>query len=336
MKPPVLATLAHAGMHRCSGALRGARVDCARARSAECAFQGVLSAVTCMLSSVLCALHASHHRWLGTCDRHILTVSLAVQLLADEGGRRLMVFCNSVQSCRAVDHHLVEAGFSTVCFHGDVPAPARKTAIAQFTDAAVASSAQQPVLVCTDLAARGIDMPARVDHVINFDMPSNPVWYLHRSGRTARAGADGAVTSLMQSAMERTLGQRIERALTNSEPLDQLSGVKEDPNLRNHGRGGAAPQEQRKSRGNNHRKWQAQSKQGKPGSGAKQGKQLQHGEQGRAGRPAGEQQQAGKPPGRGRRPARGSGSGRRRVGTRAVGVAMWGAQMSGPVLRARL
>jgi superfamily II DNA/RNA helicase len=48
-------------------------------------------------------------------------------------------------------------------------------------------------MVCTDLAARGLDFPARVDHVVNFDFPKTPVDYLHRTGRTARAGSSGKV-----------------------------------------------------------------------------------------------------------------------------------------------
>lgn len=48
-------------------------------------------------------------------------------------------------------------------------------------------------MVCTDLAARGLDFPARVDHVVNFDFPKSPIDYLHRTGRTARAGSSGKV-----------------------------------------------------------------------------------------------------------------------------------------------
>lgn len=166
-----------------------------------------------------------------------------------------MVFCNSISSCRAVDHYLTEAGVPTVCFHGEMPAPMRKITIATFTDLRVADTPTQPVLVCTDLAARGIDMPARVDHVINFDMPSGPTWYLHRSGRTARAGADGAVTSLMQSAADRTLGFRIENALKNNLPLDELSPIKAvQPDQK---RASAVPDN---AKGSHHRKYVAQER----------------------------------------------------------------------------
>ena len=99
-----------------------------------------------------------------------------------------------------------------MCYHGDVPLEERKTAIAEFSGAlstaassddedgdawggaSTAAAEQPPVLVATDLAARGLDIPGRVDHVVNFDFPLNPVDYLHRTGRTARAGATGEHT----------------------------------------------------------------------------------------------------------------------------------------------
>lgn len=65
-------------------------------------------------------------------------------------------------------------------------------------------------------------MPARVDHVVNFDFPQSPVDYIHRAGRTARAGMRGKVTSLLQKR-DLVLGDRIEDALRNDRPLDDLS-----------------------------------------------------------------------------------------------------------------
>ena len=81
-------------------------------------------------------------------------------------------------------------------------------------------------MVCTDLAARGLDIPGRVDRVINFDFPLNPVDYLHRTGRTARAGSNGSVVSVL-SKKDRVLAARIERALETKQPLDELSADKD-------------------------------------------------------------------------------------------------------------
>jgi superfamily II DNA/RNA helicase len=98
-----------------------------------------------------------------------------------------MVFCNTLGSCRAVDHFLSERGTSSVNYHGAVPAEERVENLKKFKGEDGADSV--PALVCTDLAARGLDLV--VDHVINFDFPLNPIDYLHRTGRTARMGAKG-------------------------------------------------------------------------------------------------------------------------------------------------
>lgn len=105
-------------------------------------------------------------------------------------GGRVMVFTNTVDSCRWVDHFLVERGYTTSCVHGSMPPPRRDAAYDAFR------GGRTQLLVATDVAARGLDNLA-VDHVILFDFPASAVEYLHRAGRTARAGARGRVTSLV-------------------------------------------------------------------------------------------------------------------------------------------
>ncbi|KAG6408495.1 hypothetical protein SASPL_131508 [Salvia splendens] len=100
-------------------------------------------------------------------------------------GNRVMVFCNTLSSSRAVDHFLSESQISTVNYHGEVPAEQRVENLEKFKS----NDGDCPTLVCTDLAARGLDLD--VDHVIMFDFPSNSIDYLHRTGRTARMGAKG-------------------------------------------------------------------------------------------------------------------------------------------------
>jgi superfamily II DNA/RNA helicase len=72
---------------------------------------------------------------------------------------------------------------------------------------------------------RGLDMPAAVDHVVNFDFPMNPVDYIHRTGRTARAGASGRITSIV-AKRDAVLASRIQAALADNRPLDELSAAK--------------------------------------------------------------------------------------------------------------
>lgn len=82
-------------------------------------------------------------------------------------GKHVMVFCNTLASCRATEHHLAERGVPTLCYHGDVPLDGRREALAQFASAADPPSSQ-PVLVCTDLAARQGPLPLRL--VLRFDV----------------------------------------------------------------------------------------------------------------------------------------------------------------------
>ncbi|RZC55268.1 hypothetical protein C5167_014124 [Papaver somniferum] len=131
-------------------------------------------------------------------------------------GNRVMVFCNTLNSSRAVDHYLGENQIFTVNYHGEVPAEQRVENLKKFKS----ETGDCPTLVCTDLAARGLDLD--VDHVIMFDFPSNAIDYLHRTGRTARMGAKGKVTSLI-SRKDQLLANRIEQAIGKNESLESLS-----------------------------------------------------------------------------------------------------------------
>ena len=156
------------------------------------------------------------------------------------GGRdKTLVFCNTVASCRAVEHFLRErGGFGGTgkddddhddheanrlfCYHGDMNSLEREKSLRDFRAAADAEA--KATLVCTDLAARGLDVPD-VGHVVMFDFPRNPVDYLHRAGRTARAGSDGVVSALVGKP-DRVLANAITRAIANGEPIAELSSDK--------------------------------------------------------------------------------------------------------------
>jgi superfamily II DNA/RNA helicase len=77
-------------------------------------------------------------------------------------------------------------------------------------------------MVATDLAARGLDFAGRIDHVVNFDFPLSAIDYLHRAGRTARAGATGRVTSLL-GPRDRSLARAIQHAMQQGLPLDAVT-----------------------------------------------------------------------------------------------------------------
>ena len=128
---------------------------------------------------------------------------------------RLMIFCNTIPSARSTAHALAEAGLSLACLHGGIPPQLREREYAAFRDGLV------PVLVCTDAAARGLDLPS-VSHVVNFDFPLSPIDYLHRVGRTGRAGAAGVAISFVQKH-DAVLAIAIERAVARRMPLDALS-----------------------------------------------------------------------------------------------------------------
>ncbi|KAI5060358.1 hypothetical protein GOP47_0024778 [Adiantum capillus-veneris] len=133
---------------------------------------------------------------------------------------RVMVFCNTLNSCRAVDHYLNENGVTTVNYHGAVPAEERVEVLNKFR-----TEEKCPALVCTDLAARGLDLV--VDHVIMFDFPLNSIDYLHRTGRTARMGAKGKITSLV-SKKSLALAELIEEAIHKGETLEGVSLLRKD------------------------------------------------------------------------------------------------------------
>ena len=94
------------------------------------------------------------------------------------------MFSRTKHGADKIVRQLEAAGIAAGAIHGNKSQPQRERAIAAF------KSGDMPVLIATDIAARGIDIPG-VSHVVNFDLPDVPEQYVHRIGRTARAGADG-------------------------------------------------------------------------------------------------------------------------------------------------
>jgi ATP-dependent RNA helicase RhlE len=110
--------------------------------------------------------------------------ALLATILQREGVERALVFSRTKHGADKIVRQLEAAGIAAGAIHGNKSQAQRERAIAAF------KSGDMPVLIATDIAARGIDIPG-VSHVFNFDLPDVPEQYVHRIGRTARAGADG-------------------------------------------------------------------------------------------------------------------------------------------------
>ena len=199
-------------------------------------------------------------------------------LEGDQSVGLTLVFCNTVSSCRAAQHALAESGMECLSYHGELNSLARGenlklfreagkavssgTDTAQnnsndewedewqeydeyahegdgFIDSIPSTSKRIPrIMICTDIAARGLDVP-EVDHVVMFDFPLNPIDYLHRAGRTARgihpnadhyntnSSGNGRVSAFV-AKRDRVLAMAIEGAVQRGEPLDGLSSRKSD------------------------------------------------------------------------------------------------------------
>ena len=131
-------------------------------------------------------------------------------LINDNAGKSILVFgatCNNVQRLALMLRNL---GFPAVCLHGQMSQPKRLGALNKF------KSGGRDILICTDVASRGLDIPS-VDVVINFDLPGHGKDYIHRVGRTARAGRSGkAVAMVTQYDVE--VYQRLEGLLGRKLP----------------------------------------------------------------------------------------------------------------------
>ncbi|WP_052861190.1 MULTISPECIES: DEAD/DEAH box helicase [Streptomyces] len=115
---------------------------------------------------------------------------LVARVLQAEGRGLAMVFCRTKRTAADIADQLAQRGFASGAVHGDLGQGAREQALRAFRNGKV------DVLVCTDVAARGIDVEG-VTHVINYQSPEDEKTYLHRIGRTGRAGAKGTAVTLV-------------------------------------------------------------------------------------------------------------------------------------------
>ncbi|WP_332687153.1 DEAD/DEAH box helicase [Bosea sp. (in: a-proteobacteria)] len=160
-----------------------------------------------------------------------------------------IVFCNRKRDVATLHKSLQTHGFPAVALHGDMDQYARMAALESFR------TGEFPILVASDVAARGLDIPA-VSHVFNFDVPTHAEDYVHRIGRTGRAGREGASFTIVTrhdeklvAAIEKLTGNKIEwegpglDALPAGEPREERRGRRGEER-----RGGRAPRSGRDGR----------------------------------------------------------------------------------------
>ncbi len=134
-----------------------------------------------------------------------------------------VAFCNTKQQCQELVSSLREAGYSAVALHGDLEQRDRDQVLVQFSNQSCA------ILVATDVAARGLDI-SDLAAVINYDLPRDPENYIHRIGRTGRAGKEGLALSLVADSEDyklRTIGD-YRQADCELEPLP-ITAAQDNP-----------------------------------------------------------------------------------------------------------
>ena len=131
----------------------------------------------------------------------------------------MIIFCISKERAKEVEELLGGKDFNTALLTGDMTPTKRKTVMKQFRDAKI------QILVASDIAARGLDVEG-VTHVINYDVPHDANWYVHRVGRTGRAGKDGVAITLYTAEelnwlhnIESKLGITLEKQAVNGRPI---------------------------------------------------------------------------------------------------------------------
>jgi len=136
--------------------------------------------------------------------------NLLAEILGDDRLGRTLVFTRTKHGADRVVRHLESSGIASAAIHGNKSQSQRERALGSFREG------RTKVLIATDIAARGIDVDG-VTHVINFDLPNIPESYVHRIGRTARAGASGVAISFCD-AEERAYLRDIEKLIRRQIP----------------------------------------------------------------------------------------------------------------------
>ncbi len=160
---------------------------------------------------------------------------LLSHLIRTQNWYQVLVFTRTKHGANKLAEQLNRDGITALAIHGNKSQGARTRALSEFKDASLS------VLVATDIAARGIDID-QLPHVVNYDLPNVPHDYVHRIGRTGRAGATGEAISLV-CVDEHEYLRDIEKLIKRTLPLTVIAGFEPDPHAR------AQPILQRQGRG---------------------------------------------------------------------------------------
>lgn len=157
----------------------------------------------------------SVEQWLVAVD-HKQKPALLSKLIHDNNWEQVLVFTKTKHKANKLTNHLIDSGISAAAIHGNKSQGARTKALADFKQSAIR------VLVATDIASRGIDI-TMLPQVVNFELPSVPEDYVHRIGRTGRAGATGQAVSLVSNDEVKLL-VGIERLINKLIPRKTIKG----------------------------------------------------------------------------------------------------------------
>ncbi|RTY67723.1 DEAD/DEAH box helicase [Flavobacterium sp. GSP27] len=147
---------------------------------------------------------------------------LIIKLITEGNWKQILVFTRTKQGANKLTESMISAGIKAAAIHGNKGQGARTKALAGFKDGSLTA------LVATDIAARGLDIPL-LPHVVNFELPNIPEDYVHRIGRTGRAGANGEAISLF-SPDETVFLRDIEKLVGLKLPKENIKGFEPDPN----------------------------------------------------------------------------------------------------------
>ena len=147
---------------------------------------------------------------------------LIIKLITEGNWKQILVFTRTKQGANKLTESMISAGIKAAAIHGNKGQGARTKALAGFKDGSLTA------LVATDIAARGLDIPL-LPHVVNFELPNIPEDYVHRIGRTGRAGASGEAISLF-SPDETVFLRDIEKLVGLNLPKENIKGYEADPN----------------------------------------------------------------------------------------------------------